>query len=32
MKKYQKPDDCPNVVTVKANSEIWNENFLSFHE
>ena len=26
-KKYCDPENCPNIVATKINSEIWNENF-----
>ena len=30
-KKYCRPENCPNVVAPKVNSEIWNENLQAAH-
>ena len=30
-KKYRRPENCPNIVAPKVNSEIWNEHLQASH-
>ena len=30
-KMYRRPENCPAIVSLKVNSEIWNENLPASH-